>query len=91
MNAIEKLYELVGISREPIVIPSSGETIDYGDYPSFTAEKQIMLIKWLIKNYHFTLGEDNETLEQTLYYVMLDIWQYLTPEEQTEIRKILEG
>lgn len=49
MSEITKLYENAGISKEPAIIPSSGEVIYWKNYPPFTAEKQIELIKWLAK------------------------------------------
>ena len=49
MSEIEKMYENAGVSKEPAIIPSSGEVIYWKKYPPFTAEKQIELIKQLSK------------------------------------------
>jgi hypothetical protein len=46
-DEITKLYKNAGISKEPAIIPSSGEVIYWKNYPPFTAEKQIRIIKWL--------------------------------------------
>lgn len=69
MGEVEKLYELAGIEKEfeqpaecrknPYILCEgcmfydNGKCLNKKDYPPFTAEKQIELIKWLgsIKDY----------------------------------------
>lgn len=50
---IQKLYELAEVEKEPQIIPSTGEIIGYGEYPPFTTEKQLELIKWLSDTHVF--------------------------------------
>lgn len=51
MKEIEKLYENAGIEPELLLDAKTNEEVARR-YPSFTAEKQIELIKWLGKNKH---------------------------------------
>lgn len=56
MNEIAKLFENAGIEKITLFKPKHSITLgdydeEYVDYPSFTAEKQIELIKFLLKNY----------------------------------------
>ena len=62
MSEITKLYENAGVSKEPAIIPSSGEVIYWKNYPPFTAEKQIAILKLLTQRCdliisHFTEWE----------------------------------
>lgn len=73
-------------------------------YPDFTAEKQIALIKWLMKydeihgdyndEYGFSTlnysGKYKKDFEESLASVINnELWQDLTEQEKTEIRSIL--
>lgn len=122
MNEIEKLYELVGIKplgttdlREMKILVNGKVIVEgkdlpnnyYKDYPPFTAEKQLELIKWLGKYdyfeaYYRPIQKDwilgNKTADSSHYDFTLglaswisDIWQDLTETEQEEVRKILKG
>lgn len=62
------------------------------ELPPFTAEKQLELIKFLIKNYNYYLEViDTNNFENSLGESLNDLWQDLTEEEKAEILKILEG
>ena len=74
--------------------------------PPFTAEKQIELIKWLSeKNYTISIdfhenewgittedysGYFQDNLSDALASITNNIWQDLTPEEQQQVKGILE-
>lgn len=62
------------------------------EYPPFTAEKQIELCKWLIKNYHRYVFDviEADSFETDLAKFMNEEWQDLTKEEKTSIKNILE-
>lgn len=51
---IQKLYKVAGIEKEPIYSGSRlyNPVITGYDYPPFTAEKQLELIKWLAHKAH---------------------------------------
>lgn len=61
-------------------------------YPPFTAEKQLGLIKWMIKTNHRYFIQDiiADDFSETLAGVFNLYWQDLTEEERTQIRGILE-
>lgn len=76
------------------------------DYPDFTAEKQLLLIQWLAKTrpIHISFLIDKWVLEDIVRYgkrydtfndalagYVNQIWQYLTEQEQKQIRSILKG
>ena len=68
-SEVEKLYSLIGV--EPINIAYYGSTsmpdsivIDGKFYPSFTAEKQLGLIKWLMgKSFSYSTVEDKDGIK----------------------------
>ena len=72
----------------------------YIDYPPFTAEKQLELFKWMLKNgynvpivvlnHGYTLWNGQQEFEEALAEIVEDLWQDLTEAEQNEIREILE-
>lgn len=92
MSEVEKLYENAGIEKRMAcyfecfsetcsVDCEHFEKLDMG-YPPFTAEKQIELIKWLVKHYFnfmvyeltekdFTFEVINKRLKQTSQFVSL--------------------
>ena len=105
MSEITKLYENAGVSKEPAIIPSSGEVIYWKNYPSFTAEKQLELIKWLAFRDYISIishpsgeyyGEcgkchaDENSLEECLATLVNNLWQDLTEEEKQQVKGILE-
>ena len=61
------------------------------EYPPFTAEKQLALIKWCIDNYRSEIFDTIETewFEEQLSAYINNIWQDLTEQERTEIAEIL--
>lgn len=100
MTEIKKLYENAGV--KPIVRDnaiSRGYYIEHQrveDYPPFTAEKQIELIKWMINKhncYDFDLGLINstaDTFEEGIANVINNLWHFLTEEERKQVKGILE-
>ena len=80
--------------------------VDKGvDYPPFTAEKQLELIKWLaFRDYisivayiggeyhseHDKYNADENSLEDCLARLVNTLWQDLTEEERKQIKEILE-
>lgn len=75
------------------------------DYPPFTAEKQLELIKWLSSKYGIYLvdkysigagtciGEfcTKENFEEALAGFINTLWQDLTEEEKEQVKGILNG
>ena len=116
MSEIEKMYENAGVKK----INTHQSEIDNGDprftgishsdsyikYPSFTAEKQIELIKWLARkgliqiNYSshqcyqfnsFRIGGDYKSnLNEALASHCNNLWQDLTTKEKQQVKGILE-
>lgn len=77
---------------------------DEANYPPFTAEKQLLLIKWLVKTrpIHISFlfgkwiiegmgryGDKYDTFEDALSGYINHIWQLLTDQDKEEIRRIL--
>ena len=103
MNEIDKLYELAGIEQEYFEHFHG----DGYDYPPFTAEKQLELIKRFVRKgliqiayssyncYQFNSftggGDYKPKIENALASFVILKWQDLTKTEQEEIRKILKG
>ena len=113
---IQKLYEIAGIypdckAREcglDYCANSSG--CGYAEYPPFTAEKQLELIKWVsnFKVYESVIHKDskwfmcasigcndycesrNESFEQALASLILELWKGLTDDQKQEIKRILQ-
>lgn len=88
MSEVEKMYKLVGV-KEGCTLPNlcrykgicaKPVNCEHYDYPDFTAEKQLSLIKWLMVNF-------NEALAELINLY----WQDLTEQERTEIAEILRG
>ena len=105
MSEITKLYENAGVSKEPAIIPSSGEVIYWKNYPPFTAKKQLELIKWLALRDYTTIGayvggwfysehsnhsSNENSLEGCLASLINSLWQDLTEEEKQQVKGILE-
>ena len=97
MTEIEKMYKNAGV--EPIYPYTKC-------YPEFTAEKQLELIKWLMKydEIHGDYGDDEygfstlnysgkykKDFEESLASVINnELWQSLTEEERKQIKEILK-
>ena len=95
MSEITKLYENAGVSKEPAIIPSSGEVIYWKNYPPFTAEKLINLEMFLINKGDFDIkkGSVDITLESftsCIAGLINNLWQDLTEEEKEQIKEILQ-
>ena len=60
------------------------------EYPPFTAEKQIKLIKFLMENYSWCLNVINvNNFENSLAASLNNLWNSLTSEEKQQIKEIL--
>lgn len=119
MSEITKLYENAGIEPDINYVcdkdPCEKHSVNCQecshiydtreDYPDFTAEKQLELIKWLMKHdeihgeyndgYGFSTlnysGKYKKDFEESLASVINnEIWQVLTPEEKQQVKGILE-
>lgn len=108
MNEIEKMYENAGFKTE--IVPCYSLNCEYFEvdkgYPPFTAEKQLELIKWLMKydeihgdynddEYGFSTlnysGKYKKDFEESLASVINnELWQDLTEEEKQQVKGILE-
>lgn len=116
MNEIEKMYknaevescctvDLVKALNNIIICNKKCLKCSYNEYPKFTAEKQIELIKWLGKRplallisrykgkYYF--GNSNfsskaDNFDNAIAIRINDLWQSLTDTEKAEIKRILE-
>lgn len=97
MNEVEKMY------RNAHVYPRvygdiTKETFENKKFnmadmcnEAFTAEKQLGLIKFLIKDYNYYLDViDVNNFESSLAASLNDLWQDLTEEERKQIKEILE-
>ena len=121
MSEIEKMYENAEVKKQIPKVCSSNElyckeceahiedAMSYcknAEYPPFTAEKQIELIKWLARkgllqiNYSshqcyqfnsFRVGGDYKSnLSEALASHCNNLWQDLTEEEKQQVKGILE-
>ena len=116
MSEVEKMYKNAGVEpKYKDYRTKNGKTYEDKNpnnrnirllYPSFTAEKQLELIKWLVKTrpIHITFlidkwviegfvryGKRYDTFEDALSGYINNIWQDLTEQERTEIAEILRG
>lgn len=122
MSEITKLYENAEVNKQIPKVCSSNElyckeceahiedAMPYcknAEYPPFTAEKQLSLIKWLMVNnkdyqydiednkYWFIIDDYRETKYREFNEALAELinlyWQDLTEQERTEIRRILNG
>lgn len=103
MNEIEKLYENAGIDKLSVceytcmnATNCNVNCVHYNDkttyYPPFTAEKQIELIKWLIKSGEcsFTITIKADEFDEDLAKYINRMWCDLTEEERKQIKDILK-
>lgn len=91
MSEIEKMYAIAMI--KPLSITVCGVDEQIINYPPFTAEKQIELIKWLIVHSPDTCLEDEIIVcafEDSLANIINTLWQDLTSEEKQQVKGILE-
>lgn len=88
MSEIEKMYKNVGIKSIGFNIYNLED-----EYPPFTAEKQLELIKWIIIHSPDTCLEDEIIVcafEDSLANIINTIWQHLTKEEKQQVKRILK-
>ena len=110
MSEVEKMYEKVGLESHFCKYPRFCDDNNCNNCPNysseFTAEKQLEVIKWLIKydelhadfndnEYGFSTlnysGKYKKDFEEALAAVInRELWQDLTEEEQEQIKRILE-
>lgn len=102
MSEIEKMYARAMI--KPLSITVCGVDEQIINYPPFTAEKQIELIKWLSSKYgiyivdKYSIGFGTcigdfcikENFEEALAESINSLWQNLTSEEKQQVKGILE-
>ena len=117
MSEITKLYENAGVLKEclsPCYINKTWRKThdcpncdNRENYPPFTAEKQLELIKYIASkglvqinywsNNCYTVsrfgctGDENTEFSEALANVIAKDWKNLCKEQQEEIRKILKG
>lgn len=104
MSEIEKMYKNVGVARIGNKKCTPAEFLDCQnycfisennkcdkfsfEYPPFTAEKQIELIKFLSKNYE---GVDiSKGFEESLAGAINELWADMSEEEKQQVRRILK-
>lgn len=101
MNEIEKLYKNAGVEDKNI----NNQLYKDLNYPQFTAEKQLELIKWLGIRDEFNFYQNKITKDWIFYDHEKDathynfklglaswvnyLWQDLTSEEKEQVRGIL--
>ena len=104
MSEVTKLYENAGVSKEPAIIPSSGEVIYWKNYPPFTAEKQLEITKFLLKKaVYYDVKDDKywfyyeecesagyKPFDEAIAHFINKLWQDLTEEEKQQVKGILE-
>lgn len=108
MSEVEKMYENAKVKPvcDGLDCFTCTAKCNNGKYPEFTAEKQLELIKWLIKydELHADFndneygcatinysGKYKKCFEESLASVINnELWQDLTESEQEQIRSILE-
>lgn len=110
MTEIEKLYKNAGVSKrccgnQEACLQAPPYCEKY-NYPSFTTEKQLELIKWLVINRglsieyskdewgmatNFTAGYFCEDFQDALAILLNNLWQELTDSDKEQIRSILNG
>ena len=107
MNEIEKMYENVGIKPEINYVCDKEHCKQHSidcqkcshlydtreDYPDFTAEKQLELVKWLFNTiYLLCLSplQNSGDFENDLAGLINCLWQDLTEEDKQQIKEILE-
>lgn len=75
MTEVEKLYSLAGVEKERHCTKVNNcsyfecakcEYYNYTNYPPFTAEKQIELIKWLMKSFDIDFSQIGQRIDTSL-------------------------
>jgi hypothetical protein len=97
---IHKLYKIAGVDSVDFNIYTLED-----EYPPFTAEKQLELIKWLsqdfnviriwIKDSEYIVEVDSvfdvdKEFNQALAGLILELWKYLSDDQKQKIKRILE-
>lgn len=120
MNEVEKLYENAEVKKQIPKVCSNNElyckeceahiedAMPYcknADYPQFTAEKQLEIVKFMFHKgiyydtdgdtywFHYTDDIENATyrpFEEAIAEFINVFWQDLTEEEKEQIKEILE-
>ena len=91
MSEIEKMYARAMI--KPLSITVCGVDEQIINYPPFTAEKQLKIVKqilfstwWMnLKRLQFS-----EKFDEGLAQMINELWQDFTPEEKQQVKGILE-
>ena len=107
MSEIEKMYENAGIDKignKKCTLAEFSDCQNYCfisennkcdkfsfDYPPFTAEKELGLIKWFMNSEHFSPVRFNArwVVDDIASYINF-LWQILTEEEKQQVKGILE-
>lgn len=105
MSEIIKLYKNAGISCKPNYVYNKAPILSGLEYPPFTAEKQIEILKLILKKRRIL--DVGYIIEEEKYHCMhykcafnsfkealcADVnyhWQDLTPAEKQQVKRILE-
>ena len=95
MNEIEKMYENADVKKHWNSTPYGGIE-EY--YPSFTAEKQLKILCFIVNNKHSVTFHDQvfsgdkltlEKIQEDLAWAINRIWKDLSEEEKEVVRGIL--
>lgn len=98
---IEKMYENAGVLKEclsPCYINKTWRKThdcpncdNRENYPPFTAEKQLKLIKWFMHSRHFSPVRFNArwVVDDIASHINF-LWQNLTEKEKQQVKGILE-
>ena len=105
---IQKLYEIAGVEKKPVYSGSQlyNPVITGYEYPPFTAEKQLELIKKILEkgllqisrsswgNIQFcnfgNAGDYKAEFDEALASFIINLWQDLTDNQKQEIKRILQ-
>lgn len=107
MDEVEKMYKNAGIKKvrqTNIVLGDYPIAVGIENYPPFTAEKQLELIKWLVANGDVCRIDATVkkwlknkigyskcfAIEEAIAELINDLWQDLTEGERHQIKEILE-
>lgn len=68
MNEVTKLYKNAGVSCKPNYVYNKVPILSGLKYPPFTAEKQLELIKWLVRKNFYDERIIRSNFEKTCFY-----------------------
>ena len=109
MSEITKLYENVGVKKVRQTNIAGGDypiAVGFEDYPPFTAEKQLEIVKFMLHKgiyydtdgdtywFHYADEIENATyrpFEEAITEFINGFWQFLTEKERKQIKNILES